>query len=84
MACGAILGSVILSVASDTSPHIVIHNPFSDAGLGEVAMTRCAGYLRLIVRRVAELHVRLGWKGIDPDPGNLGVVVRICDDLLNL
>ncbi len=71
MTCSAILRRVVLTVATQTRPHVVLHEGLCGSCLCHIAMT--AGTLdpRANMRRMLELH-QGGWiEPVDPFPRNL-------------
>jgi len=77
------LGGVSLAMAGQASTHIVFYKWFGDGGLGHITMARGAINLGLDMRRVSELHQRLGVESIDPLPGNLTLAFCVLYNLLH-
>lgn len=70
MACGAVLGRVILAMAAQAGSHRMLHQRLGRCGLGHVTMTPDALHVGSDMRRMLKLYQRAGRESVNPIPGN--------------
>jgi len=83
MACGAILRSMLLTVAGEATAHVVIDHFFGDSSVRHIAVANAASDAGLIMGRMLEPDVRGRFKEVNALPRNFNFPVRVIDHLFD-
>ena len=83
VACGAILGGVVLPVTCQAGAHVVSDSALGHCCLCQISVARCAWDTRLVMGGMAKFHVSIRGKVVYALPRDLHVLFSVFDDLLH-